>query len=279
MPHKDDEARKQYLRDWRQRKLASADPVERAKAERNRENDRENSRQYRERNKDNPEFKAAKAASAKKWQSENLEHMREYGKKYRADNKERIAELSRAKYVRYKENVFEKLGKRKCDCGCAGSDDIRALHLHHPNEDGGQHRRENGQMLWGWASRQPAEVVRELELLCANCHAKRHRSDKSESELSPAGRSIRRLKLKVRDQYGNCCAMCDHREDLHLDHIEGGGKQERAANKRGYREALESPEKFRLLCPNHNFIVASTEYRKGGDPSEPPPLESVSDEP
>ena len=68
-----------------------------------------------------------------------------------------------------------------------------------------------------------------------------------------------RLLEKVLDQYGRKCGRCGFDSDiriLQLDHINGGGNQERRKiGTRGIRrKALENPEQYQLLCPNCNWI-------------------------
>lgn len=67
------------------------------------------------------------------------------------------------------------------------------------------------------------------------------------------------LRDKVLDQYSRKCAICKFDKDirvLQLDHINGGGNQERRKiGTRGIRRnALKNPELYQLLCPTCNWI-------------------------
>lgn len=67
-----------------------------------------------------------------------------------------------------------------------------------------------------------------------------------------------RLLEKVLDQHGRKCNICGFDKDqriLQLDHVNGGGNQERRQiGTRGIRRnALESPEQYQILCPNCNW--------------------------
>lgn len=66
------------------------------------------------------------------------------------------------------------------------------------------------------------------------------------------------LRDKVLDQYDRKCATCGFNKDirvLQLDHINGGGNQERRKiGTRGIRRnALKNPELYQLLCPTCNW--------------------------
>lgn len=79
-----------------------------------------------------------------------------------------------------------------------------------------------------------------------------------------------RLHSQVLAAFGNCCAVprCNWTDPrvLQLDHINGGGHQERKriGSQGIYKKALEHPEKFQLLCANHHAIKTQKElYGKG----------------
>lgn len=66
------------------------------------------------------------------------------------------------------------------------------------------------------------------------------------------------LREQVLEQYDRRCGVCGFDKDvriLQLDHINGGGNQERREiGTRGIRrKALEHPELYQLLCPNCNW--------------------------
>lgn len=65
-------------------------------------------------------------------------------------------------------------------------------------------------------------------------------------------------RLKVLEQYGNCCKRCGFSDPraLELDHVNGGGHSERKriGNMGVYRRALKVPGEYQLLCANCNRI-------------------------
>lgn len=87
----------------------------------------------------------------------------------------------------------------------------------------------------------------------------RYREKVGRSVIRTQERTVNdRLLEQVLDQYGRKCAKCGFNSDLRilqLDHINGGGNQERRAiGVRGIRrKALNNPELYQLLCPNCNW--------------------------
>ena len=64
-------------------------------------------------------------------------------------------------------------------CTVCGENDPRLLEFDHKNNDGAQHRKEiasggRGFSLVNWILNNPVQAKDKLDLLCANCHAKRH---------------------------------------------------------------------------------------------------------
>jgi 5-methylcytosine-specific restriction endonuclease McrA len=55
-------------------------------------------------------------------------------------------------------------------CQNCGFEDSRALQVHHKEGLNGEKRLLSPE-LWSWIQRHQSEARRELELLCANCHA------------------------------------------------------------------------------------------------------------
>jgi len=93
------------------------------------------------------------------------------------------------------------------------------------------------------------------------------RAERAQQYRERVGRSVIRhqersqndqLRDQVLEQYGKKCGICGFDKDLRilqLDHINGGGNQERRAiGVRGIRrKALKNPELYQLLCPNCNW--------------------------
>lgn len=63
---------------------------------------------------------------------------------------------------------------------------------------------------------------------------------------------------RVLDHYGNKCVICGSTEDLHIDHIDGNGKEHRIAMNRrnvdNYLIANNFPHGFQVLCRKHNMM-------------------------
>jgi len=69
----------------------------------------------------------------------------------------------------------------------------------------------------------------------------------------------RATKQQVHDLYDNKCARCGFSDAraLQIDHIEGGGRKERADDKAYitmYLRILKNPAPYQLLCANCNWI-------------------------
>lgn len=69
-----------------------------------------------------------------------------------------------------------------------------------------------------------------------------------------------RYKKAAFDLLGNKCRICGFEDfrALQVDHVDGGGVQEirdgSHATRLRYKRVLENPEKYQLLCANHNMI-------------------------
>lgn len=69
----------------------------------------------------------------------------------------------------------QKLKKEMIDryggvCKCCGESQIDFLHIHHPDNDGGKHRRECGGQSGSWYEIKRNGFTRELEVMCSNCN-------------------------------------------------------------------------------------------------------------
>jgi len=82
-------------------------------------------------------------------------------------------------------------------------------------------------------------------------------------------RELRKIaRQEVIEHYGGKCVCCgeEHIEFLCIDHVKGGGTQERRDNnKRGsafylYLRRHGYPEGYRLLCQNCNFSIGKYGY-------------------
>jgi hypothetical protein len=67
-------------------------------------------------------------------------------------------------------------------------------------------------------------------------------------------------RLEIISKLGNKCIICgfDDPRALCIDHINGGGREELRnisnTSTRYYRMVEEHPERYQLLCHNHNWI-------------------------
>ncbi len=78
---------------------------------------------------------------------------------------------------------------------------------------------------------------------------------------SPEHQRAARAKQKNRafDKLGAVCARCgiDDRRVFQIDHVDGGGEQDRKAGlrgKTGYTDVLNRPWRYQLLCANCHQI-------------------------
>jgi len=105
---------------------------------------------------------------------------------------------------RRKKDLIEAAGGRCVDCGYAGS--VAALEFHH--RDPSRKVFEVGRFS-GSASRLREEVVK-CDLLCANCHRRRHVAMENANTADPVVAHRRRRKLKAIVYMGSTCHGCGH---------------------------------------------------------------------
>jgi len=103
----------------------------------------------------------------------------------------------------------------------------------------------------------------QCKLCCKIKHAKLYKKERSRDD-------DRRLKREVVAAYGNKCACCDEEEYafLTLDHVKGGGGQERkrVGASWAYRDARRRnfPPDYQVLCYNCN----AAKYKLGTCPHQ-----------
>lgn len=79
-------------------------------------------------------------------------------------------------------------------------------------------------------------------------------------------RYTRKLKLTVMQGYGGLCVCCGESniEFLNIDHVDGGGTEERKQRQTQstYRNIIEDgfPDRYRVLCANCNFSWVAYGY-------------------
>lgn len=105
-------------------------------------------------------------------------------------------------------------------------------------------------------------------------HARREKDREHARELNRA--FTRRLREQVFDLFGKRCVRCGFNDEraLQLDHINGGGVREakRLGGPKGvWRNSLENPDKYQILCANCNWIKRreNKEYPTGFEGKKP----------
>lgn len=210
------------------------------------------------------------------------QRMRRYMAGYRKRNPETMRASLRRRNQRVKLKVLDAYG---CKCAQCEETNPNRLTLDHINDDGNEHRRRlgkngaTGTTLYRDVHRRgcpPGEV----QVLCWNHNlAKLRRALKVGT--TPAARSNQRLRDLVISAYGGKCALCScaDREMLVLDHVNGGGVQERKATQssKPFRDARDSgfSSNYRVLCANCN----GEQGLKLPDPRSPSPLHHLPDTP
>ena len=98
-----------------------------------------------------------------------------------------------------------------------------------------------------------------LESVCKQCHADRNRL--------PNKKSAQKLRFDILFNYSDgrlCCSCCGENtyEFLTLDHINGGGRQERLEHPGYFRRLRKTgyPSGYRVLCYNCNCCIGRYGY-------------------
>lgn len=208
------------------------------------------------------------------WQAANYQANRdailERNAKYRAENRDSINAQKGEYAARLRQDMLDHYGHRCACCGIDTSDIF--LSLDHISGGGADHRRtlkmNGGAQFHKWL--RDNDYPSGYQILCWSCNgAKRQRP--ACPHLEPVvpqtanQRHRRRLKLEVIQAYGGQCACCDEQglDFLHLDHVNGGGKQHRkslAANPGEFYPTLRklgfpNDPPLRVLCGNCNHAV------------------------
>lgn len=78
---------------------------------------------------------------------------------------------------------------------------------------------------------------------------------------------VQRERQKVIDFLGGRCIRCGFIDirALQADHVNGGGSKDRRGKRTSYKEVVDNPGKYQLLCANCNWIkrVENGEVRRG----------------
>lgn len=95
-----------------------------------------------------------------------------YARQWRTNNNEQwqnIKARSRCNRIITAQAI---LGGQCVECG---ESDPAVLEFDHINNDGKEHRKETGRVpIVDWILRNQEEALERLQLLCANCHARKH---------------------------------------------------------------------------------------------------------
>lgn len=99
----------------------------------------------------------------------------------------------------------------------------------------------------------PTYKVKKHDYVCVKCHVKRYGTG---HERQKKARSL------ILDHYGRVCRYCGETNDLHIDHVDGGGKAERLLlnDVRGQHGAVYAkiiregfPACYQVLCRQCNI--------------------------
>jgi len=151
--------------------------------------------------------------------------------------------------------LIEELGGQTCKR--CGKDDVRCLQIDHINGGGRKDssKYSNNQQMYKFYLKNIDKMRSTLRVLCVNCNWI--------TRFQNNGQNINKQKLKIMNMLNqkSCihCGFCDLRA-LQLDHINGGGNEDRRKNKeynvygyyiKNYIKALFS---IQILCANCNWV-------------------------
>ncbi len=99
----------------------------------------------------------------------------------------------------------------------------------------------------------PAYRVKKHDYVCVPCHVKKYGSGHERQK---------RARETILEHYGKKCRYCGEEEDLHIDHVDGDGKEERlllndAKGNHGavYAKIIREgfPDRYQVLCRQCNL--------------------------
>lgn len=211
-----------------------------------------------------PEKYKAKSAS---YRIDNPDKVKAASVRYREENKIRINTRHRMRMDRLRRETILAYGGK---CSICGEVITEFLCLDHINGDGAKDRAEGliGVRLYTQLKNQGWPQGR-LRVLCYNCNlglALRRAMNVHQPERQK--RYVRGIKSEVIKAYGSQCACCGESNPLFLsiDHIDGGGQEDRKKYGRGrvFYQHLKSigypKDNYRLLCHNCNASLGHYGY-------------------
>jgi hypothetical protein len=198
----------------------------------------------------------------------NKEKIRARQAEYRRVNREAINAQKLERRNALRQAALDHYGHGCVCCGLDISDTF--LSIDHISGNGAEHRREigAGEVFYTWLRNNAYPDT--FQTLCRSCNwAKRRRPACPHTEpivpQTSKQKYHRKLKLEVLVAYGGSCACCGEAgiDFLHLDHINGDGKEHRrslAGNPGSFYLKLRefgfpNDPPLRVLCDNCNYAV------------------------
>jgi len=186
--------------------------------------------------------------------------------RYYRENRDEIEIRERVAWLALRSETFTAYGKV---CAFCGEGRQEFLCLDHVNGDGKLDREAHlfGVGLYRLLRRSGYPQGR-YRVLCYNCNMRRSLQERMRETLPSAQtRWTRRAKEEVIAAYGGKCACCGEDDPMLLavDHVNGGGRADRAEKGRGrvmYNKlkSLGYPDGYRLLCYNCNMSLGFFGY-------------------
>lgn len=153
--------------------------------------------------------------------------------------------------LRRKGELVATAGGRCVDCGYFGC--LAALEFHHRDPA----TKDFGVGNFGGSLQRLREETMKCDLLCANCHRRRHaREDATLVELKPAALSRRRTKVRAVEWFGGSCYGCDFTfvpQVFEFHHWDARDKDFGIATEgitRSWEKIVAELEKCVMLCAN-----------------------------
>ena len=203
-----------------------------------------------------------------KWRQDNRDGYNQLIKKWRQKNRDRVNQLQREEYHQLVNDVIDAYGGK---CVCCGETRKEFLSIDHKNGNGNKHRREIGSHdIYHWLKKN--NYPEGFQFLCFNCNMGKYTysvcpRDKEDFERefeakhkTADSKCKWKLRLNVIKGYGGKCELCgeDNLHSLTIDHIDGGGSEERKMLGGSYafykmlRDNNYPKDNYRLLCYNCN---------------------------
>jgi hypothetical protein len=208
---------------------------------------------------------------------------KEKRRKYQEEHKEEIKEQVKKYWSKIRLQVMSHYSP-ELKCACCRESHIEFLTIDHINNDGAEHRKEVGHVLYFWLINN--NYPEGFQVLCYNCNmCKGYYGECFHKNPEIKGKTKWNInnRYKVLSHYSpelrcECCGN-DVYAFLGIDHIHGnGGKHMKKAGIGGnlYKWIMKNyyPDGFRVLCYNCNESLGHNDYC----PHKPEIKQIVSDE-